>query len=240
MTPDRMRAFVRKPAQGAKRLRVILETEEGAEDIAEWNRDQTDADAEDIASAITKQCKDHTNELDEECKFYIQWMGTKARPLKGCVHRCQPTTVAQKTAGETSEEDTPAMKVLIRMNEKLMDHLDAKERTTNDSLSTIVDVYGKSIQMLTGQLDQAHKLLRKIADEVDDTLVAPLAVLTDEQREEVSQRSRAMSALADQIPSVIELGIAAAANKWLPPAPEEKKKATATVTNISDKKKEKK
>lgn len=231
MTPERILAWVRKPAGGTKRLLLTVETEDGFEQLAEWDRASIDEETEEIATSIVTVSQEHAEAAGEEVKFRFRWMGTKSRPIKSIAHWCRPKSKT-KVHSTTEEEKS----VLLTMNEKLMDHLDKKEKRDIEQSSIITEVYKKTIEMQSAQLEGAHKLLRKFAEEAEEVETAPTAAeLTSEQKEEISQRGRAMGALADQITPVFELALATLANKYLPEVPGEKPPdVQATVTDIKD------
>lgn len=212
-----MRGWLRKIPTGARRLQLTAEDGAGLNVVTEWSREDVENadDASDITKAIIAAAQEHAHDAGEEVKFLLRWIGSRERILKTTTHHATPAAT-DDDAPPTMEEKLSATDMVARMNSELVKHLAERERLSNDERRTQMAAYKDVISLLTEQLKEAHKLLRKFADEEHTT---PTVVeLTPEQRDESAQRARALSVFVDQIPKVVEMGLNAAAMKFLPPA----------------------
>lgn len=210
MTPEHLRSWLKHRPAGAQRLQLVHDTLPALVTVADWERDEIDTEGSqgdaDLAVNILAAAQDFTDGEGEKCKFLIRWIGSKDRPLKVKSHHVKPSDPEGETPQQTIS-DASVIRDLLR-------HLEAKERVMQSSLTTITQGYERTINMLSSQLEAAIKQLH---ERPEAPPAAPL-VLTEEQREESIQRAEALKAFTGKLPEVMDLALAAAASRLLPPA----------------------
>ena len=211
MTPEHLRAWLKHRPAGAVRLQLAHDTLPQPVVVADWERDELDGEGSAgdaaIAEAILAASQDFTDGEGEKCKFLIRWIGKADRPIKVKSHHVKPTP---------SDAETTLAVTDSRVISDLLRHIEAKERVMQSSLSTITAGYEKTIAMLSSQLEAAIKQLHERPAVVE----APAPTLTEEQREESIQRAKALEAFTGKLPEVIDLGLAALAQRFLQPVNE--------------------
>lgn len=213
MTVDALRRWAKKRPAGALRLAVAVETQGGAigHTVCEWSREDVQTlDAgpgADCAALAVEQCQEYCDAELEPCKFVLRWFGQHDRVLSVISHRVAPSREALSGAGIGQAEDATPMSEGA-MSARMLSALLATHRQLNVSLGTITTAYDRTLGALSQQLTTAYS--RPAADE-------PRA-LSSEQREEVLARTDALRAAASKLPDVIELALAAVAQRVLPPA----------------------
>lgn len=211
MTEDRMRGWLRKPAQGSKRLQLVVETAGGLEPLADWDRDDVDnppEGTEDVTALVLAQTREYTDAEGEKQKFVLRWLGPKGRVLKSTTHHAKPSPEPEEVEKAISDAS------IIR---DLLTSLHKKDEIINRSLDTLQKGYDRSIEMLLARLETVNSEVADLRKQAVDETEAVAAEVIPEKREEILARTRAWDKLSDKLPEVFDLGIAALANKVLPP-----------------------
>ncbi len=208
-----MRGWVRKIPASANRLQLVADEEDTITTVTEWSREDLEAADEpsDTVKAVLKACQVFTDDAGEEVKFLLRWMTKKDKVLGTKTHKCQPTPAG---ADDDQEPDATPAAALLRSNMELMKHLGKREEISTDTIREMGKAYREVIELLTEQLKEAHKLLRKVS--TDELAPAVAAEWTDEQRRESDARATALKAFTDQLPKVVDVATNAIAMKFLP------------------------
>lgn len=225
MTPDRLRGWLRKPAHGAKRVQLSVESSAGTlQPIADWTREDIDAQATgpqpeaepetqdaDIAAELLAQCQEYTNSLEEKQRFTIAWMGKGDRVLRSITHLCKPTLEGDDGVSATISDAT-----IIR---ELLTSLNNKDKRIDEILSTFTNAYKATIEMKSASEDELSKRLvaarKKLPDATEVTAEIVPRELTPEEAEESRRRAAALQTLTDKLPEFFDLAIAALAQRFL-------------------------
>lgn len=206
MTPDLLRKWLKLRPAGAVRVELASETAIGHTQVAEWSREEIEqadpaAGGIDYAETILTTCQEHADSEGTPLKFQIRWMGTHSRPLKLTTHRAVSAFETPAPEGPVTQDQ------IVR---ELLAHLGAKEKLLNAAFATITNAQERTLAILTAQLEA---YARREIERHDP----PPAVDSPEQREESIQRTEALRALTLKLPDVLDLGIAALAQRFLPP-----------------------
>lgn len=217
MTPDRMRAWIRKIPTGAKRLQLTHDTVTGQVPLTEWTReevkDNDGAGATDVVDEITQVCEDLAESEGVLSRFNIRWLGDKDRTLKTTTHRVKPDAV-EEDAGPGLASTAPSAQESVWIKE-LLRALIEKDKQLNAAYRTSLEANDKTILMLTRQSEDSFKQMHELRAEkaTREEHATDEAEQTAEQREETMQRAKAWEKLGDILPDFAELGIAAALAK---------------------------
>lgn len=222
MTPSKLRTWLKRIPAGAQHVQLAIDGISGLVEVATYERSEVedlevDEDV-DVAASILEQAQEWVDGEREPGKFSIRWMSEKGRALRVATHRATPAPIEDAggddaSAALTAENLPDAMLALIR---DLGRRDTEKDKQMVKVLVTSTTAYDKTIAMLTGQLQSAYKQLAEQHGVSPDAAVP--VELTSEQREEVIQRGKALEALTGKIPDVVDLILAAIANKYLPDA----------------------
>ena len=209
MNVDRLRGWLRKRPVGGVRVQLAIEhVSTGAiAQIAEWTKEEIesslDAGSADVASAILDEAQNHTDAEGEPCRFAIRWIGPADRPLANVPHKCNPDP--DSLGARTPTHSDPALAAMLG-------HIAQQQKTMNLMVGSFAANSERLVTLLSGHLDAALKRER----EAPAAAAVPLAI-SDEQKEEALQRAAALGAFSSKLPEIIDLGLAALAQKLLPP-----------------------
>jgi len=204
MTPEKLRAWVRKKPAGAKGLQITADTPSGYHVIADWTRDELDTletTEDDVVGVMLEQAQEYTDAEQEPQRFVIRWMGSNDRPLKVVTHRTKPDPDAARD--EVPVRSAISDATIIR---ELLAHLKDTQKTLVGNIGTILQAQAETCKTLGAQVEN---LSRELARQRDQVLQQRAPQLTPEQQEEALARVRALNSFADKAPDVLDVGIAA-------------------------------
>ena len=229
MTPDRLRAWIRKRARGSISLQVVAETLTGFSEVCAFDTDDIKlmgADPEDdIAIAILEQCQEYTDGEANACKFAIQWMGKAEKVLRVAIHHCKPGPAKDDELTEIPKAIDAT--VIIR---ELLGALRVEREASVKERRVMTEGYEHIVKLLSAELIGQNKnrlaAERKVASIPE---VVAEVEWTDEQREESIQRAAALKAFSNMAPEVGRLAMALIAKNFLDPVVDEVGEARAAA-----------
>lgn len=230
MNVEQLRGWVKHRPAGALRLQLVVETKGGdLNAIAVWERTDIDALEDpntEIATTVLSQAQEFTDAETERCKFLVRWLGNRDRVLKAVTHRCSPTP--SETPGQSQVRNPEDLiSVLVEQNKNVLDAMLEQNKQVTSSVKSITEGFSSAISALTEKYNEANRELRR---KPSPELVAAVADLSPEQREEVIQRTEALRAFTGKVPEIADLLMALASEKWLRPAPKQGNGASKRAT----------
>lgn len=189
MTPERLKAFVVRKMPGTVSLQLEHDRALGKpEVIASWSRAEVDgfakgaATAPDIVADILENAQTFADGEGAPTKFLIRWFGEKERVLGSTAHRAAP----RRDSTEASPGEI--IRDLLKMNLE-------QGKTLISGIAALQTAHKETLALLVEQLRAAN---------AHPALEAQV-VISDEEREEVMARAKALDALTSKLPDLLDV-----------------------------------
>lgn len=211
MSPDRMRAWIKKRPAGGCRL--MLSQDQGLgilQVIASWTREEIEdaadpsAGAQDVSVAILDVAQDHVDSVADACRFQLQWQTDTGRTLTTVTLNLAPTD-KPRSADAGGAEPMSAHRLIS----ELLGALNHKDRVLTTSVGVVLSAYERALKM---QEATNTALLRQL---VELRALTPEIPQTKPEDLEVAHlKARALEKLIELGPDVARLAIGAAAEHF--------------------------
>jgi hypothetical protein len=211
MSPDRMRAWLKKRPAGACRL--VLSQDQGLgilQVIASWTREEIEdaadpsAGAQDVSVSVLDVAQDHVDSVADACRFSLQWQTDTGRTLTTVTMNISPTD--KPRAAEAGGAEPMSAHRLIS---ELLGALQQKDRVLTTSVGVVLSAYERALKM---QEQTNTALLRQL---VELRAITPVLAETKPEDLEVARlKARALEKLIELGPDVARLAIGAAAEHF--------------------------
>jgi hypothetical protein len=205
MTADRLNAWIHKIVPGGVRLQLVFEQGlTGGVTIASWTREEVDESRETpipggtIGDQVIEAANEHANNVNDSCKFLLQWVHATGAPLRTMIHRAAATDGAGGAAAVGSEMPLSLAQVFLQAQQQFLGHISQQQRVINGSIGVVLTAFERGMAMQQRMLDTIAARL--------DALPAP-----NEEVEEVTRlKIHALEKAVELGPDVMRLAIAAA------------------------------
>jgi hypothetical protein len=213
MSPDRLRAWIKKRKTGA--VQLVLAHEQGLgvrANVATWSREEVEhaedptQGASDVVAAIFDAAQDHTDGQNQgKCTFLLSWQTDGGRILSSTPMYCECSDKEAKPA----TSDVISTQALIG---QLLGHIHDQQKVINGSLGIVLGGQKSTIEGMQATVNMiaAENLdLRRQLQQREEP-----RQLTAEDLESSKLKLEAMKKLVDMGPDVLKLGLAALA-RWI-------------------------